>query len=679
MRLSLNKIFFFKHENLAVFAAALASLAFALFFQPLAFAVVRAFAFLVPGLLLLAALRLELPLAAQLPALMFGSVLVSTQAVYWTSLALGYSRFSVFAAFAALSLFVFLVPSGDLRRFFKNETWLTVFCEAKRDALAFAASAVVFILVFTALSTLWVLASDASLDVTVGGWNYGDFFYHMGIMQSVNEGNFPPQEPSFAGAPIHYHWFSDFHTAIISKTTLAHPAVLARFETALYDALLVLCVYSLALAFFELKEWGKRAALLAAVLLVFCGSFAFLKIIPDVESAPLDVLLKQSAYDNDWRFFQVPSMLTGFLLVQRPLVVGLPVFALILFFVVSSHGDKRKLFLAGLLCGFAAPFQFYAFAAAVLAATLWFALRFAREKNKSMICCAYAFFFIPCAVLAAPFAFTALSRAGRAGLVRLAPFWLAPSPFSDALGFAWFYAANLGAVFVLSLAALAFFAAKPKQCFDGAAFLALLALAFFTIPNLVSLSGTQWDMCKFFAFLWLPCAILAAAFLASLAASLPRWATVAALAVAVFACIPGFFGLYWYGASDWRGLSGDEVAAGEWVRANTPQRSVFLAAPVHNSAVESVGGRLRVTGYQALVSNYGLPYREREADLRAAFCGSAEEAKRVAEKYGARFVWLGSSERSTYKSCSFAFSSSTLFSRVYGSRDVEIYELREQH
>ncbi|MFH0973638.1 MAG: DUF2298 domain-containing protein [Candidatus Micrarchaeota archaeon] len=673
---------FLERENALAFAIVLASLAIAFFIPAATFIVAALFAFLVPGWLLLKVLRIELALPVRCAAVVLSSVLLSTQAVYWVSLAAGYSRASILASFAALSLLFFLVPSEELKRMARREFWRAALRErarsrageAKRDAAAFAGALGVFVLFFAVLSaSLWVVASDGS--VIVGGWNYSDFFLHMGIIETVNNGNFPPQEPTFAGASIAYHWFSDLHTAFLSKASGVHPALFARFETALYCALLFLGVYSLALFFFEKnenKKWVKRAALLAAVLFVFGGSFAFTRIASDWGNAPLTELLKQSPYDNDWRFFQVPSLITGFLLVQRPIAVGLPVLALVLLLTVSgaasgARGDKKKLFLAGLLCGMAAPFQFYAFAAAALGATLWFALRFYKEINaRRRVIEEYAFFFVPCAVFAAPFVFTAFARASGAGLARFAAFWLAPH--GDALAFAWFYAANLGLVFLLAIAALVFFLAKPRERFNGLAFIALFALAMFAIPNVVSLSGTQWDMSKFFVFLLLACSIPAAALLARL----PRALVLAAVLVCV---VPGVFGLYWYGASDWRGLSASDVAAGEWVRTNTSQLSVFLAAPVHNSAVDAVGGRLRIDGYSSWMNNYGLPYAEREADLRTAFCGSASDAARVARKYDARFVWLGGAERSTYAGCGFAFASSPLFERVYDSGGVSVFQL----
>ena len=53
--------------------------------------------------------------------------------------------------------------------------------------------------------------------VSAGGSNWSDLGVHLSIAQSLNAGNFPPQVPYFAGAPLVYHWFADFHAAIAAK------------------------------------------------------------------------------------------------------------------------------------------------------------------------------------------------------------------------------------------------------------------------------------------------------------------------------------------------------------------------------------------------------------------------------------------------------------------------------
>ena len=61
-----------------------------------------------------------------------------------------------------------------------------------------------------------------------GGWNWSDFLVHVAIGNSIVHGNFPPEVPYFAGEPLSYHWFADFHGAItaVAADVLDHPGLL---------------------------------------------------------------------------------------------------------------------------------------------------------------------------------------------------------------------------------------------------------------------------------------------------------------------------------------------------------------------------------------------------------------------------------------------------------------------
>ena len=59
----------------------------------------------------------------------------------------------------------------------------------------------------------WVETPDGWVS---GGWNWSDFLVHVSIGSSIAAGNFPPEVPYFAGEPLTYHWFADFHGAITS-------------------------------------------------------------------------------------------------------------------------------------------------------------------------------------------------------------------------------------------------------------------------------------------------------------------------------------------------------------------------------------------------------------------------------------------------------------------------------
>ncbi len=649
-----------------------------------------AFGFIVPGFLLLKAFKFEGSVVETVALSILGSVLVSSHAVYWSSIALGgYSSFSIFAAFAAISGIALLCDFGKKERQLRlaKADW-------KEELPAIAFSLAVFAVLFSVFAqTLWV---PTETGVRVGGWNWSDLFAHLPIIESVNRGNFPPQTPFFAGAPLVYHWFVDLHSAFLSKSTGIAAAEFIRFENALYSALLVLSVFSLAKIFLK----NRNAALVAAALVLFGGSFAYVNFFSDAASGGNAAeLVKSTPYDNDWKFFQVPSVLGGYMLVQRPQMAGLPGLVAVVFLAALAFApsklEKKKFLLAGIFAGLLAPFQFYAYASALLVAALFFlatlsngGLSFADfRKNFEKLVAPGLRFAVPAILLAAPFVVAAVSTTTSAGNAKIALGWLALeqgkldalrailpqglNALAQPVEFAVFYAANLGMPVLLAVAAL--FSVK----FKGKKTLALWMLSMFLVANVFSFSGTLWDMAKFFAFLAVPAGILAAAFLEKI------WENGAigkagAGALLIASVLTPVLILAWTWQSQWQGLSNAELEAGRWIDENTPQKSVFAAYFGHISPVDSVAGRLRLSGYSSWMANYGLPnYREREADIRTVFCGSAENAANAMQKYGATFVYFGREEKEKFSGCDFAFSQSDLFEKRFGGNGIEIYELQQ--
>src|SRR3989338_538786 len=170
------------------------------------------FGFFLPGFCVLKRLRIQMEGHLLLAASVVLSVLLSTHALYWGSRLFGYGPESFALTFVALSLLSYKID------------WEF----PKTDLKALAAAAGFFLLMFALFyNTLWVQTSEG---VIVGGSNWSDLFAHLPIIQSVNQGNFPPQTPFFAGEPLNYHWFVDFHTAWIAKLTNTEPIGWIRFE-----------------------------------------------------------------------------------------------------------------------------------------------------------------------------------------------------------------------------------------------------------------------------------------------------------------------------------------------------------------------------------------------------------------------------------------------------------------
>src|ERR1035437_145318 len=167
------------------------------------------FTFLVPGLIAYRFFNLKShEIWAFVPIF---SVLVSVQMVYYLSLAFGYTRDTILFSFLALTAIYALVVynKGEplkLPKFLKLRQF------KKTSLLIFA---VIFLVSLTVLyQSVW---RGDQYGIVLTGSNWQDTPLHYEIIESINNGNFPPQMPNFAGYPETYHYFVDFHTAIVEN------------------------------------------------------------------------------------------------------------------------------------------------------------------------------------------------------------------------------------------------------------------------------------------------------------------------------------------------------------------------------------------------------------------------------------------------------------------------------
>lgn len=643
-------------------AFALAGLALAGYFFPPA-GVIPAIAafFLVPGAVMVSRLAGErLSKAEALAVSIVLSIIFSAHFSYWFSLAFGYSRETAGAIVVLLCIPAALVKM----KVKKNDAAARVGSKkiSREAKIAFGvAAALLLVLAGMYHNNFWV---EREGRLVVGGWNWSDLFVHLPVALSINNGNFPPQMPFYAGEKLVYHYFSDFHSAVVSNYfggSLAALVETMRWENSLLPPLFF------ALCFLLARRVAKKdsTALVAATLIVFGGGFSYYNLFEKQAQTGEDLLklAGNSPFDNDGKLFQIPSVMGGYLLVQRPQMIGLPALAAVLLLLCVWKEEKRRslILLAGIAAGLLAPFHYFAFATAMVAVTLFLLLELYEKKKIDFPAIAAAY--LP-SLLSLPFAFEALSTTGRAGNVKLLFGWLAPK---QPLEFAAFYLANLGLPFILTLTTLTL--VKGSQLQHKKELVALGAFCFL-LPNAVALSGTVWDMAKFFTYLWIPVGILTASLLSSALEKLGNAGKLFAFAAIAFSVITPLQMIYWTASSNWSAMGEDELETGEWMAENTAQNSVFVTSTEHISPVDSVAGRLRVVGYAGWMNNFGLPYGEREALLPKAFCGSAQEKREAFEKLGARYLYSGSGERRHYP-CDHSLG----LRKIFSNRETAVYAL----
>lgn len=617
--------------------------------------VASAYSLFLIGFLLAGFFKLELDDLELLAFSVLASVLISTHAVNALSFVFGYSRETIFLVFGLFGLLAFKgMPKIDLGKHKKILTY----------------AALVFLFVFCVmLGSTWKQTPNG---IANGGWNWSDFLVHLSFATTINAGIFPPQTPFFAGAPLVAHYFADFHSAIIAKAASVFPAQIMLFEQALYASLLFLAVF----LFAEFLTRDRKTAALAAFLLIFAGGFGYLAL-ADAHEPWLDAITKRS-YDNNWdtKLFQVPSVLGTGLLTHRSTTIGFPVLVLVLLLFLKGLKNEKLLLAGGALGGLMFPFGYHTSVALCVLLGLFSVVSKKWPTWKV---------FLPF-VLAVPFALAAFGRGTGAFKVFLG--WLAPK---DLIGFVTFYIANFGLVFLVGLAGLLLVKMKHKTL------LASGMAAMFILPNLVSFTPIEWDMNRFFSIMMLFAVIPAAVVLREvwgsrffatdksssrkriavpgiptrIALLLGRWIGPATFSITIaLSVLSPLLVSAWFVTSDLGVLSKADIAAADWISANTNAKDVFVTEAFINVPTD-VAGRLRLLTFTPYVRNYALDPTELEKDLERIYCGPGDESLSLMNKYGAKYILYRGSPQ-----CERPYTQDSRFEKVFAQDNVEMHEIK---
>ncbi len=498
-----------------------------------------------------------------------------------------------------------------------------------------------------------------------GGWNWSDFLVHVAIGKSLMAGNFPPQVPYFAGAPLDYHWFADFHGAIVALVSGVDLIGVYVASSALMAGVLALLVWELALRL----TGDRRAAAIATVLVLFGGGMGYIRLAMDLAGGKgsLPQLVSANSYDNTWTdgwpWFRIASVFGTGLLPHRATTFGLPGLVGIVLLAEASLGRRPAgVLLAGVLAALLAPFHFYAFPASYLVVLL---LVLARREWRRPHWRRDAVLFLAPVVLALPFVVGPILQQQGSGAFRFVLGWSEARFSQGPLGVVFFYATNLGVPFLLALVAVAS-RQTPQRVF-----LALWLVALFLIPNLVVLSAVEFDMNKYFQIMWIAVAILAGWLIR-------RWPLPALEAVLAASLASPLLVGAWFVTSTPVALSDGQQRAAVWIGQHVPDRAVFVTDAFINSPVD-LAGRLRLTTFGPYVSNLGFDPAARERDVQVVYCGGDRAAAQVLLRDGAGYVLSpgGILDCGTGVSPT-DFGASRLFRTIYDGDGISIWQLVAQ-
>ena len=654
---------FVRDRPLEVAAVGVIAFLLAWLTPPAAIAVTWPFLFVVPGWLLVSRVAPRLGPAGRLGVGIVASTFCAAHLANVLGLAAGsFGRpvaFATAALLACASLFLAAAPLPGLAP--------PPALDPRRAFAAVRRERVPFLLATSAVIGVGgVLAASAWREIpggwVSGGWNWSDFLVHVAIGQSIVEGNFPPQVPYFAGVPLTYHWFADFHAAIAAAVAGLHVIPVLIVSSGLLAGALALVAWELALRL----TGSRRAATITTLLVFLAGGMGWIRLVTDVSAgggAPWD-LVRSNPYDNSWGdgwpYFKIASILGTGLLTHRATTFGLPGLLSVLLLVRVSLGRRPAgMALAGILAALLAPFHFYFFPATYLLVGLYGAAHRAWRRRGWL---RDAALFLAPIVLALPFVIgPALLQGGR-GSIHFVLGW-GEAPISDGPGaVAFFYVTNIGLPLLLGV--LALLVSRPP----GRVFLAAWAMAFFLVPNFVVAGAVEFDMNKYFQVMAVALALLGGWLLRR------RRTAVVAVVIAAAAVSPVLVAT-WHVLSDSVALTTGQERAARWIANNTPQRAVFVTDAFINSPVD-YAGRLRITTFGPYAANLGYDPAPREADVRAAYCDGPDAAAEVMGRYGATYMLSSGGALDCAGGQPTDLSKSTRFEAVYDADGVQIWRLR---
>lgn len=527
-----------------------------------------------------------------------------------------------------------------------------------KKSWAFAYYAFFFVL-FVAFFSQAMYETAAGI-LTGGSQNLGDLPFHLGAIFSFTDGaNFPPQNPSWAGAKFSYPFMADLVTAAF--VVLGAGVREAMFVQNVAWAFSLLVVLE---RFVGTLTASRLAGRIAPFVFFFCGGLGFLWFFSDVSS------LGRSAFDLLWQLprdytigeqFRWGNSMVVLFITQRSLLLGMPIAILVLGYLwkVFTGGDAEasglspllRPFLFGLVAGTLPLIHLHSLAALFVVTAFLFALRPARWKL-------WIAFGAGVCVIAVPELIWSIT--GSASETTKFFEWHFGWD-NKKENFLWFWLKNTGIVIPLIAAAIWLLlsrsdAIKPgkkqaKATVEPARTreLVLFYIPFavlFVISNVAKLAPWEWDNIKVLIY-WFVGSLPLIAYALSWA-----WSRAGAWRVGSAVCLVA---LTFSGALDvWRTASGqiksrvfdvDAIRVAEQIKAKTAPRSLFLNAPTYNSAVV-LSGRQSLMRYSGHLSSHGIDYLPREADVRHIYQGGGV-AEVLLRKHDIEYVLVSPEERNT--------------------------------
>src|SRR5437588_1139870 len=539
---------------------------------------------------------------------------------------------------------------------------------SKPDRWAF----IYFLFYAGVMITMWLIFSRALLEKPEGLYtgvlnNYGDLPFHLSVITRFVYGqNFPPEDPTFAGARFTYPFLTDFISAMF-----------VRAGASLCDSMFIEnWIIGVALVG-VLHRFGwqllrnRTAAILTPVLIVLNGGFGWWMLFSDVNKTEGGVfqILKHIPHSytilpdvtQGWRW---GNAVTSLFVPQRGFLLGIPL-AVIVFTQwwaamkmksvppALAGGSKkrpnppanaggtdlisRRMLAAGFVAGLLPLIHAHSFIAVMGVGALLALINIRRWRD-------WLGFFVVASVIAGPQLLW--STHGSAVSTKAFIGWEFGWGHGDE-SVVWFWIKNTGVFIPLLILALLWKTDKYLVSRKLLYFYLPFTLCFI-VPNMIKFAPWIWDNVKILFYWWIASAPIVALLLARLWNG-DLWHRVIAGCLFVVLTLAGALDVYALVTKqgEFEEFDRDGVVFADMIKQQTPPKATILHAPIHNTPI-FLTGRRSLMGYPGHIWTHGIDSGSREADIKKIYEGAAD-APGLLAKYGVDYVVVDPQERSVMR------------------------------
>lgn len=609
----------------------------------------------------------------------FGTALFALTFVF------GLTYVSVGAALLISLSPLFLLTDKDRRKRFNSDK-AKAFGKLQGGTLArftgFAFYAFFFI-VFCLFFSQTMYTTPAGI-FTGGSNNLGDLPYHLGAIFSFTEaGNFPPQNPSFAGAKFTYPFIADLITAATMRLG-------ANVESAFFIQN-VAWAFSLLVILERFAVWltgNKLARRIAPILLFFSGGLGFVWFAKDYWEQGLSLWQFLWNLPRDYTIgehFRWGNSMVVLFITQRSLLLGMPLTLLVLGWLwrhfktdqtenAEAESGSKQFVLPiafGLIAGTLPLIHLHSLVVLFVVTACLFILQPGKWKH-------WIAFGAGVCLIAVP----ELTWSMTGSATRTSEFigwhfgW-----DSGKTNVVWFWLKNTGILLPILVAAI-YLAWKPEPTKDDSSPVTRhLSLLLFYIPfailflvsNVVKLAPWEWDNIKVLIYWFVGSLPLIALLLAKIWERGKAFRA-AAVGLTLVLTMAGALDVFrtMTSVNKIKVFDSDAVRLAEQLKAKTEPNAIFLNAPTYNSAIV-LTGRLSFMRYSGHLSSHGINYLPREEEVKKIYQGGPV-AEMLMKKNDISHVLISPEERSSMTANEEAFKK---FPIVAESGQYRVYKVKE--